>query len=900
MNKGLGILALLPPSLLVLWAMIHWGALGALDLWLFDRLQHLASLGTPAASQVLLVEIDARAPPPDRAQWRAVLERLEQLDARVIGIMDAADVPLPETRSASAPPLVLGQRLVPAHEARSLYRALAPFSAALEPPGALAGVALPTRDGGIARNAASHYRLDSGERPAFAWLMARAAGVPEAQLPEDAFGLEFSPATLTLAQVSFARARAGDLIRDMVADKAVIIALHDPASPGVVTPASTTALTLGHYQGVSLATLLMQRQITSLAAHWQLLALIVLAAAVWSLSVLTRELWRPWVLAGVLLALLILAWLMLAWLRLWIGLATPMLGAGLSFVFAIRYTDLARQRRLRELVLEGSSLIDRHRLPPAFYASDEHWGQVATLVTQLLDLKRTIFLERVPGDHRVREVKALYCSFDEINEKRRDYERSPYTEAIAENQPVLLQRYFLRPREGEEQYLLALMFSGDILGFWAFAVSPVQGLEQRRLLNAATELGRQVTELLYQRQRWQDQERRQGHLWRRLQGREAPTSLQRLLDTTFERLQRRLQVMNSVLDGISSAAILYDLFGRVVQVNARMAETLQALKLPPYELTALDLVVRLTAISLDEARLHLRSVILGRQPLQLTVTLGDETRSTYLLQLRALKTDQTQAPEMAPFELLGLLLELIDLSAAQESFRFKERLIDQLGARYRNGLETIELASSLLENPQLPPQRRADMIQMLHTNLSEIADFSHGVEEFLHRDLARFPAEHFPLSLLDAIDDVLDEVGPLCQARQIQLETQLPRIAALVKASPLHLARLLEALLRVIIEDCVDEGRVRISLQSELERLILEIDNTGLGVPDARLQEYLHGLEELESEHLNMVREVRLLVEQWGGQVTLHSEVGEGLWARLELPVFSTQSFDHDTDNEYP
>lgn len=900
MNGGLKILALLPLSLLLLWGTVHWGSLSALDLWMFDRMQRIGWIGTPPPVPLLLVEIDARAPPPGTAQWTAAIETLRHLEARVIGILTPPAELHPAAQTAgTTPPLVLGRWLEADDDDSTRYQPLDDSTAALESLGAVAGVAVPPLDGGIVRYAPSVYRLDSGEQPAFAWLIARVFGLSEAELPRADFGLDFSAATANLPHVSFERALAGDLIRELVAGKAVIIATTDPTSPGLATPAAGSSITLAQYQGIALATLLAQRQITPLAPFWQLLILVALAAGLWSLCILTSEAVRPWLLAVFLVAILLLAWLLLLWARLWMGLAVPVLGTILTFMLALRYTELARQARLRELALEGSVLLDRHRLPAAFYASSEHWGQVATLVTQLLDLKRTIFLERVPSDHRVREVKALHCSFDEINEQRRDYERSPYTDAIAENQPVLLQRQFLIPREGEEQYLMALMFGGDILGFWAFAVAPLNGLEQRRLLNAATELGRQVTELLYQRQRWQDQERRQGHLWSRLVRGESPTSTQQLIGATYDRLRRRLQVMESVLDGIGSAAILYDLFGRVVQVNVRMAEILQGLKLTPYELTALDLLARLAEVSLDEARLYLRRVILERNSLQLTVTLEAASRETYLLRISALTTDDVQVRDSAPFELLGLLLELIDLSAAQEAFRFKERLVDQLGIRYRDGLETIQLASSLIDNPKLDPERRTEIVGVLHRTLSDITEFGHMVEELLRQDLLRVPAEYFPLSLLDAIAEAIEEAGPLYRARQIRVETQLPRIVALVQASPLQLARLLGALLRLMIEDCVDEGRLRLSLQTEREQLTLNLDNTGLGLPDARLQDYLFGTEELESEDLNILREGRLLIEQWGGRLTLHGEVGEGLRASLELRVFSGQPRDRDPSNEF-
>jgi len=118
-----------------------------------------------------------------------------------------------------------------------------------------------------------------------------------------------------------------------------------------------------------------------------------------------------------------------------------------------------------------------YMLPPDFYKLDEHWGQVITFVDQTLNLNRVIFLEKVEGDHRVREVQALRCSLDDIDERRRDFERVPYSDAIAEGGPIkLTSRLFFKGPAGVsfEEYLVPLLFGGGVQGFWAFDVDPVE------------------------------------------------------------------------------------------------------------------------------------------------------------------------------------------------------------------------------------------------------------------------------------------------------------------------------------------------------------------------------------------------------------------------------------------
>lgn len=100
------------------------------------------------------------------------------------------------------------------------------------------------------------------------------------------------------------------------------------------------------------------------------------------------------------------------------------------------------------------------------------------MVRQSLDLGWLIFLERPPGQHHVREIAALNCQFADIDERRRDYRRAPYSDAIAENRLIRLRRLFLKLDPGMDQYMTPLTFGGEVLGFWAMGIAP----EKSRLL----------------------------------------------------------------------------------------------------------------------------------------------------------------------------------------------------------------------------------------------------------------------------------------------------------------------------------------------------------------------------------------------------------------------------------
>jgi len=185
-------------------------------------------------------------------------------------------------------------------------------------------------------------------------------------------------------------------------------------------------------------------------------------------------------------------------------------------VFAVVFwhKSLVQDRALRSLVVDLASrsreLASRSReqaILPGFYASPEPWNQVVELVRQTLDLGWLIFLERIPDQYYVREIAALNCRFADIDERRRDYRRVPYSDAVAERQTVRLeQRLFLKADSAIDQYMTPLLFGGELLGFWAMGVSPDKVAANPDFFVLVDDIRDQIAEMLYHRLQWQQQQ----------------------------------------------------------------------------------------------------------------------------------------------------------------------------------------------------------------------------------------------------------------------------------------------------------------------------------------------------------------------------------------------------------
>lgn len=489
---------------------------------------------------------------------------------------------------------------------------------------------------------------------------------PAYDLPQD-YLINFLAGRDSLPQVTIDRVVERGVIPELVSGKVVLIGIHDIYQQvGLPTPiaSGSDSLSLLEYQGFSIDTLLNARPIYSVSGG--LVVLFLLSTAILSLILLQ---WVGIMAAmRVTVAMLVLHLLSAAvalWLFLfWLPLAELLFLQLIIYVLMLRSQAVNQTAQIYEMIANRSSNNAVAGMPTSFYAIEEHWSRVITLVNQMLDLNRVIFLERVRGDHRVREVKALNCSVDDIDEMRRDYLRTPYSTAIERRAVLLLQRdYLADARDDESQYLSPLIFAGEVLGFWAFSVDKekvqlIQDFERR-----IDEFSLQIAELLYHRQQWQQQaadEQRVLSKYLRLEGGEQVSLA---LSQMLALMDKRLRSFEDVFAGMSTAAVLYDLFGSVLQINAEMSRLVQRMALAAYDMTALDMMISLTGVDLVDGRRYLRTVIVEQQKVTLTVTLGSSDKSSYVLSMRPLfhhnKVDYV-SDEILPFETVGVLFELIN------------------------------------------------------------------------------------------------------------------------------------------------------------------------------------------------------------------------------------------------
>lgn len=530
-------------------------------------------------------------------------------------------------------------------------------------------------------------------------------------------------------------------------------------------------------------------------------------------------------------------------------------------------------------LLVHQTLIKKHIHNTSFLDTDEHWNQLIALVNQTLQLNRLIFLERIKGDHRVREVASLHCSINDIKEMRRDYERTPYSTAIELNQPLLLDRPYLEHApENEQQVLVPLVFVGEVMGFWAFGIQKDTLAEISGFTSIVDDYGKQIAELLYHRQQWQqDKEKKSRFFYRYLSLRHTSVRF-RQLKQFIESQHRRQALYEGLLESSHNAVLLYDLFGRVTIINPTMEALLQENDLPPFELTALDMLTRLTKIEPGHSRQLLQEVIQQERDLTLLVDLAD---AYYELKVSALLVKEEQElgyNSSEPFSVQGILFELKEMRSAKEKEQYHARLVKHLFHLIQNDLESIYMATSLLEQDVSLEEKQylSDTLKEKKNNLNEILK---RAWHFLQQaDVVQSANAQYPLDTCIAIEKAIEAYRRGIPAnKRVRFEYQFIEYSELGMADPSAIPVLIDLLLEALLDDATDDSVISIQFQEREKHLVYRFSNQGFGMPQERLDDLLQGSDQFNSDVFQQLSRMQHQVQQWGGQLICRSQLGKGM-----------------------
>ena len=149
-----------------------------------------------------------------------------------------------------------------------------------------------------------------------------------------------------------------------------------------------------------------------------------------------------------------------------------------------------------------------------------------------------------------------------------------------------------------------------------------------------------------------------------------------------------------------------------------------------------------------------------------------------------------------------------------------------------------------------------------------------------------------PISLDAVIEAALEEVGPLISAKQLHLPPMTGTRGLIVVADRMRLRQILLNGLSNAIKFTDQRGTITIATRSSKGEAMIEVTDTGSGIPAAQLERMFKEFEQLDNSRTRLGQGTGLglplskgLAEMMGGSLRLTSREGQGTTFQVRLPL---------------
>ncbi|MDQ7089472.1 MAG: CHASE2 domain-containing protein [Methylococcales bacterium] len=755
-----------------------------------------------------------------------------------------------------------------------------------------------THESGVYRHQLDRIKLQHGDFPSMELITAQQVLKQDELLPKGQYAINFSGGLKRLPIIDIERVLQSGLVSELVAGRTVFIAVHDlEAINEYYTPISSTEglIPAVFFHAFALDTLLSKRSLTPV--HQAIVWLLIVAITIKSLFVFQWLSFRLSWLVSVSLSVVYVgvAWVLRHQFFFVLPLTELLLAQWLTLAWVWRYQLVQEKRFLDDMLFDLSLRLQEKVFPVSFYHSEAPWEQLIDMLNQTLDFKRLIFLERVEDEHRLKEISAFNCQIYDIDEVRRDYERAPYSTAINENRAILLEKnYFKKIDSNELEYLVPLIFAGKVLGFWAFTIdkSRMHGNSKFSLLIAA--YTQQISEILHYRNEWKKHTQAEGNKLLSYLRIGTNDSSYKMISQSITLMDRRISELQEVFNNVVGSSILYDLFGRVLLVNKRMENVGAEANIPPYNLSMLEFVIKITQFDTPKAQHLLQQIIFDRKPMSLMVSCFDE-KSSYMLHIKPLQTNQTHAvnnfsAEANVFQMVGVLCELVDVTEMKKISTLKEHMFERFNFQMHNDMASVSFGLSLLKSIETTPEDKEFALESIEGKVDETLKTLDVVSEQMNKNLTALldsTLECYPIDVKFSLKQAIKQCKKLMDEKSIKFVLFEPKLLSLVFASPRELENILATLLTEMLDDTYQSGKLSLELEEKMTKLYLRFKNTGIGFSDNKLKHVNNfSSNDVNQDGIDELNHVIHCVKQWDGHLQLSSKVGEGSAIELSLRCF--------------
>jgi signal transduction histidine kinase len=243
-------------------------------------------------------------------------------------------------------------------------------------------------------------------------------------------------------------------------------------------------------------------------------------------------------------------------------------------------------------------------------------------------------------------------------------------------------------------------------------------------------------------------------------------------------------------------------------------------------------------------------------------------------------------------------LRLLEALAAQASVAIENsRLFQQndvvaeMVHELRSPLTALTAAAYLLERTGLPDDQRLKLAKSVYDEAQRLNGMTTDFLELARLESGRSRLAREPVELSGLVFETLEVVRPQLETEQLTLATDVDRGLPPLQGDRNRLKQLLLNLLTNAIKYNQRGGRVEIRLHRQADEAVLEVSDTGRGIPREALPHVFERFFRVPDQEGRVggtglgLAIAKRIAESHRGQIGVTSEIGQGSTFTVRLPL---------------
>lgn len=230
--------------------------------------------------------------------------------------------------------------------------------------------------------------------------------------------------------------------------------------------------------------------------------------------------------------------------------------------------------------------------------------------------------------------------------------------------------------------------------------------------------------------------------------------------------------------------------------------------------------------------------------------------------------------------------------AAQQANEAKSYFLSRISHELRTPLNAIVGFSQLLATDEEITEEQVECIEEINTASKHLLHMVNEVLDLSHIESGKLEVHYHPVAFKKLISEAISMLMPMAKQKQIRMVEQFNNIDCNhLNTDPYRLKQILLNLLSNGIKYNKEGGELKVSTLQNEHQIIIEIQDTGLGIPESRLGDLFepftrahNDLHKIEGTGLGLSISKRL-AEALSGDLSVTSQEGIGSTFSLSLPL---------------